>query len=107
MKQITKAQAKALYGSGWWHDLPPRDVVGFQLFQDRLAMDFGDFHAAVEKALGRSVWTHEFAFVDGLRKEFLGERQPPTFEEIIGLLPPEKVILVSPGADPTGDGGGS
>lgn len=106
MKELTQGAAIALYESGWWKGMPDRDVVSFQLFQDRLCMPFGDFHAAVERVLKRPIWTHEFAFVDQLRNEFLGNRPAPTFEEIINLLPQDKVILLyrgpeKPDADPT------
>jgi len=57
-------------------------------------MPFEDFHAAIEKALGRSVWTHEFAFADSLMAEFLGERPAPSMQDILDLIPPEKRILI-------------
>jgi len=58
-------------------------------------MPFGAFHEAVEQALGRSVWTHEFASsnVEQLRKEFLGDRAKPSLEEIFNLIPESKRIL--------------
>ena len=59
----------------WWKDdsWDPLELAYLQLHQDRLCMDFGDFHGLVEKALGRPVWTHEFADADHLRKELAGE----------------------------------
>lgn len=97
MRELTRDQALQLFESGWWKGLEPRRVVEFQLFTSRLCMPFGDFHEAVEKALGRSVWTHEFAFSDALKKEFLGEREPPTLTEIMQLIPEDKrVLVVSP-----------
>ena len=92
---MTKEQAIAMYDSGWWKDKTAKAIVTFQLFEERLCMPFGDFHEAVEKALGRSVWTHEFGLAaDGLKKEFLGEKKPPTMEQIINLIPEAKRILV-------------
>lgn len=91
---LTREQAVALADSKWWIGLPAQHVVEFQLFEDRLCMDFGDFHAAVKKALGRGVWSHEFADIERLRKEFLGERPAPTFTEIIALIPEEKRVVV-------------
>jgi len=35
-----------------------------QINNSTLACDFSDFHKAVEKVLGRSVWTHQFASKD-------------------------------------------
>lgn len=69
--QITQEEAIQLVESGWWKTRTPIQIVEFQLFQDRLCMDFGDFHAAVEKVLGYPVWTHQFAYSDALRAEFL------------------------------------
>lgn len=91
---MTRKQAVALYESGWWEGRTPEDLVSFQLFEDRLCMPFTVFHEAMEKALGRPVWTHEFAFRDGLQKEFLKERPAPTFEEICNLIPADKRIIV-------------
>jgi hypothetical protein len=34
-----------------------------------IACDFTDFHQAVEKVLGRPVWSHEFANTDDIKKE--------------------------------------
>lgn len=90
---MTRENAVALANSEWWKDTPNDAIVSFQLFEDRLCMPFGDFQAAVEKALGRGVWTHEFAKLENLRAEFLGERPKPTMQEIIEQIPAEKRIL--------------
>jgi len=67
----------------------------FQLFEDRLCMPFAVFHEAMEKALERPVFTHEFALnYDGLCRELLGEQPAPTFEEIMDLIPAEKRVLL-------------
>lgn len=58
--EITRKEAIELGESGWWKNMPAKDVALAQLQQDRLCMDFGDFHAAVEKALGYSVFSSEF-----------------------------------------------
>jgi hypothetical protein len=101
MRTLTKTDAIAMAASGWWKDKSAREVVAYQLFQPLLCMDFGAFHEAVEKALGRSVWTHEFASGNSanLEKEFLGEQRPPTEAEIFALaekLAPGRVMLVEP-----------
>jgi hypothetical protein len=93
--EITEEQAIKLHDSGWWIGLEPRDIVKFQLFEDRLCMPFDVFHEALEKALGRPVWTHELGLNhEGLQKEFLGEAERPTMEEIINLIPEEKRIII-------------
>lgn len=88
MSNLTKAGAIRLAESGWWRSKTPREVVAFQLYEDRLCMDFGDFQQATEAALGRSVWTHEFARPDLLRAEFDGTMPKPDFEEIMARIPP-------------------
>jgi hypothetical protein len=57
-------------------------------------MPFDVFHKAVEEALGRPVWTHEFAYSDDLKKEFLGDKPAPTFEEVVALVPRDKLIVI-------------
>jgi len=94
IQQINKEQALAIYASKVWEKWSDEEIVKFQLFQDCLAIPFDRFHAAIEKVLKRPVYTHEFAFVEGLRKEFLGEKNSPTFTEIMNLIPKEKRIIL-------------
>jgi len=95
-QSIGRDKAIALAQSNWWKGRPAREVAKFQLFTDELAMDFGDFHKALEEALGRPVWTHELALnFDGIAMELLGEKDSPTMEEIIDLIPEEKRILIA------------
>ena len=84
---MTKEYAIALAGSNWWAGLSAHDIVTVQLFEEKLCMDFSAFHKALEEALKRPVYTHEFAFPDDLRKEFLGDKPAPTWDEIVGLIP--------------------
>ena len=95
---MTKEEAKKLSDSKFWEFMTFEDRATFQLFENRLCMPFEVFHEAIEKLLGRPVWTHEFADADRLQKEFLGERPRPTIEEIMNLIPAEKrIILVTKG----------
>lgn len=95
MKQLTQEEAVALHDSKAWEAWSHHDRAAFQMGQDRLCMPFAVFHEAVEKTLGRPVYTHEFGLNRaGLTKELLGEAAPPTLEEIIGMLPADKVIVV-------------
>ena len=91
---MTRDEALALYGLEWWVSASNEEIVGFQLYEPLLCMPFGKYHEAVEKVLGRSVWTHGFAFIDGLKAEFEGKAEPRTMEQIIALLPSEKTIIV-------------
>jgi hypothetical protein len=91
---MTRQEAIEMAESGWWKDKSACEIVEFQLFEDRLCMDFGAFHSAVEQVLGRTGWTHEFAFADGLRQEYLKTRPAPTMQEITELIPEEKRIVI-------------
>jgi hypothetical protein len=89
-------EAKALYKTEFWKSLSNEEIATFQLFEDKLCMPFSVFHAAIEKVLGRPVYTHEFGLNHkGLEMELLGEKSPPTIEEIINLIPEDKRILIS------------
>lgn len=94
-RSIDREKAIALWESKWWEGMDARDVAKFQLLTDELCMPFGDFHEAIEKALGRSVWTHEFGLNrDGLILELFGEKDAPSVDEIINLIPEKKRIVV-------------
>lgn len=80
MKQLTKEQAIAFCENKCYEGMSYRQIAEFQIEQDRLCMPFDVFHEAIEKTLGRPVYTHEFAFREELRKELYGEKEPPTFE---------------------------
>lgn len=93
-KQLTTEQAIAMADSGVWKEWTAEQVVGFQLFQENLCMDFNHFHKCVQEVFGRRVFTHEFAFHDELVKEYLGAKETPTFEDIINLIPKEKRLVI-------------
>jgi hypothetical protein len=100
---VTKDEALALADSGFWEHLSHEERARFQIAEERLCMPFGVFHEAVEKTLGRSVFTHEFGLNhDGLKAEILDGAEPPTMDEIIGLLPPDKTIVLR---NPHAEGG--
>jgi len=94
---MTRDEALAKMATRWWEGKTAREILAFQLYEDRLCMPFNLFHKAVGDALGRSVWTHEFAFNrDGLKAEFEGKRGPASLAEIIGQLPADKTIIIVP-----------
>lgn len=93
--EITTEKAIELAKSNWWEGLDSKTVAQFQFKVEKACMPFDLFHKAVEEALGRPVWTHEFGLNwDGLIKELNGESPSPTFEEIIDMIPEEKRILI-------------
>lgn len=90
-KSIGRHRASVLFSSNWWLDRSPREIAKFQLLTFELCLPFDLFQRAVEEALGRPVWRHEFGFnVDGLIQELLGECDRPTLREIFNLLPADK-----------------
>jgi hypothetical protein len=95
MRQFTKDEAIVFCNSKAWKDMDPIALAKFQLFQDLLCIPFGVFHEAMEKALGRPVWTHEFAYRDQLKAELMGDSSPPTMEDIINLIPADKRLIVT------------
>ena len=95
-QNIGREKAIALFNSGWWNGRPAREIAKFQLFTAELSMPFDVFHKAIEESLGRPVFTHEFGMdLDGIILEFLGEKDAPTMEEIINLIPEENRILIA------------
>ncbi|HEY5865111.1 MAG TPA: hypothetical protein VI542_06095 [Candidatus Tectomicrobia bacterium] len=94
--QLTQDEAIALGETAWWETAEPLTIARFQLSQEKLCMDFAAFHQAVETCLGRGVFTHEFAFPDLLWAELHEHRRPPTLQEIMSLIPKDKIIIVRP-----------
>lgn len=95
MKQLTKEQAIAFCENKLYEPMTYKQRAEFQIEQKLLCMPFDVFHEAVEKTLNRPVFTHEFAFLDSLRKELHGEKNAPSFEEILELIPADKRIIIS------------
>jgi hypothetical protein len=91
---IGRRRAKYLYDSGWWRGLNARQIVRFQLFTRELVMPFGLFHEAMEEALKRPVYLHEFGLnLDGLILEFMGESDEPTWNDLERIIPDNKPML--------------
>jgi hypothetical protein len=94
-KDMTKEQAINLYNSEFYKELTDYEKVKFQLFEKRLCMPFSIFHEAIEKVLGRFVYPHELDLnYESIVKEFLGECEKPSIEDIINLIPEDKRIIV-------------
>ncbi len=93
---ITTEQAVKLAESRFWENLDAHERAKFQLWARKLCMPFDVFHKAIEEALGRPVWTHEFGLNwDGLWLELMGEAdQPSNLADILALIPEDKRVLV-------------
>lgn len=95
---MTQEEAVKLYESNFWETMSFRDRATFQLIEDRLCMPFDVFHEAIEKTLGRPVFTHEFGLArKELISELMGDRPAPSLEQIMDLIPAEKRIVIQIG----------
>ena len=95
MKQLTKEQAIVFSESYIWEDWNYRQRAEFQMLQEKLCMPFSIFYEAIKKTLNRPVYTHEFGFnYDGLMGELFLGHEPPTFDEIVELIPKDKRIII-------------
>lgn len=96
MKQLTREEAIALHDSGEWKSWTHQQRASFQMVQNKLSMPFSVFQESVSEALGRPVFTHEFGLNrEGLTAELAGLKDAPTMEEIMGLIPAEKLLIVA------------
>lgn len=95
MKQFTREEAVAFHDAGAWRKLTPPTLALFQLTQDKLCVPFGEFHRAIEIALARPVYTHEFGLNrEGLLAELQGKADAPTLSDVIALIPAAKLVLL-------------
>lgn len=83
MKELTSEQAIALYKTEWWKTADPKQVVLFQLNNDRLCLPMDEYRKAFKKVTGRIFFTHELLNPQKLIKEVMGEKEAPTLREII------------------------
>ena len=90
---VGREAAQALAEMKWWEGKTDREIAEFQMMTNELCIPFARFHEAMEKALNRPIFTHEFAF-PGLRDELFGDKPAPTFQEILDLIPEDKRIVV-------------
>ena len=80
--------------SRWWEGLPVEAVAWWQLNERLLCMDFSDYHRIMEEALGRPVWTHEFADLESLKRELLGETSMASFADVLNKIPKDKSVII-------------
>jgi hypothetical protein len=92
---MTKEDATKMYESGWWKNKTPNEIAEFQIHEEKLCLPFDEFHAAVEKWLGRPVWTHEFADPQALIDEKDGKRKAQNPFESLQRIAPNKPIIAN------------
>ena len=80
---MTKEEATRFYNSGAPEIMTHQEIVKVGMFQDLLCIPFDKIHESIEEVLGRPVFTHEFADINRLRKEYFGTIPSPTLKEII------------------------
>ena len=94
-QQITEAEAIAFADGECWKDLTLRERAELQMAHVRLCMPFDVFHEAVEKTLGRPVYTHEFGLNwKGLSAELFDGAPPSSLTDVLGMLPSAKSFVV-------------
>jgi hypothetical protein len=90
---MTKEEAIKMCKSGWWKDKTPDEIVEFQIHEERLCLPFDEFHGAVEKWLGRPIWTHEFADRQALIDEKADKRKAQNPIESLQRIVSNKPII--------------
>ncbi|UQN06785.1 hypothetical protein [Deinococcus sp. QL22] len=97
---IGREKAIALAQAKHWEGMTHRERAEFQLNVCELTMPFDVFHEAVQKALGRPVFTHEFGLNwGGLVAELRGDVPAPSLEEVLELIPADKRVVIAMGED--------
>jgi hypothetical protein len=78
---MTREEAISLSESKFWEGMTLRERAVFQINEPLLCMPFDVFHEAVEKTIGRPVFTHEFGLnYEGIKNEIMNGAPPPTME---------------------------
>lgn len=75
-----------------------RQIVEMQLPQRRVCVDWGVFMTSLNEVLGRPVYIHELAGDEGFNRindEVFNGAPTPTFDEIIALIPKDKLLVVN------------
>ena len=93
--QFTKEEAVAYAKSSEWKNLTDEQIFLLQMHQQFVCVDWSEFRRATEEVLGRGVYTHEFASPELLLQEHEGA-PAPTLEEIIDMIPKEKLVMIAP-----------
>ncbi len=91
---IGKEKAIKLYKNNWWiFCRNPRVIAEMGLRTAELCLPFDILQEKTEKALGRPVWTHEFASLENLLSEFYGDKEWKSYEEVYQDIPGAAEII--------------
>lgn len=94
MRQLTREEAIAFTDTDAYAKMTEKEVAAFQLQQNLLCVPMAEFLRVLEVALNRPVFTHELVNPASLLKEMYGEKEPPTFDDILTMIPKEKRVVV-------------
>ena len=97
MEQISLGKEAAIqkYETRWWEGKTAREIAVVQLQTQELICPWTIYHQSIEEALGRGVFTHEFARnVDGLWAELTQGAPAPSLEDILGQLTDKTIIVI-------------
>ncbi len=67
---MTPEEAIDKVASRWYEGKSPQEIVEFQLYEDKLCMPLELYQEAVEKVLGRPVYTAEYGQPEKLIAEY-------------------------------------
>lgn len=94
MRQLSKQEAIQLGQSEWWKDTNQLSIATFQVTQDALCCPIKVYKSALNAVLNRVVFTSELSKPELLINEMNKDKKPPTFEEIISMLPANKTAFI-------------
>ncbi len=84
---ITPEQAKEFYEHEGWKGMTHRERVDFQFSHGLVCMPMDILLESLADVFGRPVYNHELGLNwEGLKAELYEGKEPPTIEEIIGML---------------------
>lgn len=86
-RQLTSAEAIAIFKSEIWATWTDEQIFRVQAWQQHCCVPFHRFRQAVQRMFTRQVHLHELVSLVDIQREYLKNKSPPTFEEILWLLP--------------------
>lgn len=95
MIQFSKGQANRILNSGIWQNWTPQQICTIQLFQRFNCVLPSNFFYSLEKCLNRKLTIEEFLMNrQKLIKEFLKGNREPTIEDVLKMIPEDKLDIL-------------